>query len=90
MTFVSGISFVSHTRAVDAAEASSRDVVYQRGKTACPLRTFFSPRCFLQCFVGFRLTQKKSHLTHVLGAWFSHSFTIYKADKILRNYEEFG
>lgn len=30
-----------------------------------------------------------SHGCWELG-WFSHSFTIYKAEKILRNYEEFG
>lgn len=42
MTFVSCISFVSHTRTVDAAKASSRDVVLQRGKTQLAIWELFS------------------------------------------------
>lgn len=33
MKIISGISFLSHTRSVDASRVLSRDVAYQRGKT---------------------------------------------------------
>lgn len=81
---------VSHTRTVDAARVSSRDVVYQRGKTQLAIREHFSLPGASYSLLWALGWHKRNLISQRRWEFFSHSLTIYEDEKILRNYQEFG